>query len=327
MNFAVPVVKCASGGFCSFLNQVFGNPKNVSGIYIHCPKTGKRIDNFADYVEMMKLWSTLVENKDYSTSCDHVTIVVVYLDGTTIIHLGLDNSARANEFTSPLTKRNDLGIILEKLIEYYPTKLVISMQEAHRDIFEGPLKNNKQICSFEKFILPVFANLSIPFVNKGVYSPNENVVDGILIAFGIQVFCTQDIHETLELSSELIQGSPLVKIQFNGEFLHYIYHSPLDFANLKVENISDNRGLKALADLIPRLKEFVCVTDANLITEIANRAYEIIGNKYLLNPKVATFLSAYNENAPPGLENCSIDTHLESFAETFSVTSEFFIPK
>lgn len=316
-------VTTSSGGVASFLNQVLGTRKFVKEIKIFCPITGQIIDTFSNYKDMLKLWSEMVETKKYTTSCDHVTIVVTYSDGTTFVHLGLDNSARANEHTSPLSNRNNLGDIVGKLLKYYPKKLVISLQEAHRDIFKGPLKNNTRICSFENFVSPTFKD---NFANKGVFSPNDNVVDGILIAFGIQVFCTNDIAETLKLSCKMIQGSPLVKIGFS-EIIpsHFVYHSPLDFQNLQPKNISDNKGLLALKELIDLLGDSVCVADANLITEITNDAFDIIGNKYLLNPKVLTFLSAFNEMPPTGIETSTIAEHLESFCNEFSLTSENFM--
>ncbi len=332
INNKIIVSKNANGDHCfsSFLNQVLGNSKDIKEISLHCSFTGNKINTLKTYSDMLNEWANNVSKNIYQTSMDHVTIVVQYDDGTTFCHIGLDNSARANQFCSPLTERNNLVRIINKLTTYYPTKLVLSFQEAHRDIFIGHLNDNKKICSFSEFLSFVFKQTNIKFVNKGVFALHENKVGDILIAFGIQVYCSQDddgsyFQNEINVCSELICGSPLVKITFNLYYAdHFVYHSPLDFTNLNSENINLNKGLLALEELCGKLGDSVCIADANLITEISPKAYEIIGDKYLLNPDVITFMSSFNETAPEGLETCTISEHIESFCENFSVTSKFF---
>lgn len=320
----LPIVKLTNGAFASYLNQIFCKDKSfVSKIYIHCPFTGNRIDNFKDYSDMLNIWQDKVEQKEYSTVMDHVILVVQYLDSTTCCYLGLDNSARNNEFSLPLTERNNLSLIINKLTEYYPTKIIIAMQEAHRDIFKGNLKENNRVCSFDEFLTTSLESTVVNFVNKGVFAPHENLVGDILIAFGIQVLCSQDIE--VNVSSSLILGTPLVNIKFNPDYPDLmIFHNALDFVNTKSENIHLNKGLLCLDKLMKILGNSVCISDANLITEISPKAYDIIGNDYLLNPKIITFLSSYNEIAPDILSHYSIEEHLKSISDEFIVTNNFF---
>ncbi len=331
-NNKIVVTENADGKMCfgSYLNQVLGNNKDIKKLRIHCPFTGEKINTLKTYLNTLNKWKVDIEKNIYKTVADHMTIAVTYADGTTFCHIGLDNSARANQFSSPLTERNNLVQMLNKLTKYYPKKLVLSFQEAHRDIFKGNLNDNNKICSFNEFLLSVFKQTTVKFVNKGVFSPNEDKKGDILVAFGIQVYCSQDndggyFQNEISVCSELICGSPLVKITFSLYYPeHFVFHSPLDFANLKPENIHLNKGLLALEELCSKLGDSVCVADANLISEILPKAYGIIGDKYLLNPNVITFLSAFNEVVPEGLETCTISEHIESFGENFNVISKFF---
>ncbi len=319
-----------TNSFASFLNQVLGKSKEIKKICVHCPFTGEKINTLTTYSNMLEIWTLNVAKDIYQTAMDHVTVVVIYKDNTTICHIGLDNSARANQFSSPLTERNNLVQIINKLTDYYPNKLILSFQEAHRDIFKGNMNDNNRICSFDEFLTSVFKQTNVKFMNKGVFAPNEDKKGDILVAFGIQVYCSQDddggyFQNEVCVCSELICGTPLVKITFCLYYPeHFVFHSPLDPTNVKPENIHLNKGLLALEELCGKLGDSVCVADANLIAEILPKAYEIIGDKYLLNPNVITFLSAFNEVAPEGLETCTISEHIESFGDNFSAVSKFF---